>query len=83
MFDMSPTTALSLLVEWPLLVVLFLYPTYVLLMAGALRMIGVRRAEVAKWALKQADRQRLADLLRAARGLPVETSPPRNPPGGG
>jgi hypothetical protein len=51
---------------------LLAYPLYVLLMAGALRVCGVERAEIAKWALKQSGRQRLTDLIRAARGLPPD-----------
>ena len=39
--------------------------------SGFLAICGVPRAEIAKWALKQADRQRLTDLIRAARGLPA------------
>lgn len=51
-------------------VMLFLaYPAYLLLMAGVLALCGVSRADIAKWALRQADRQRLVDLLRAARGV--------------
>jgi hypothetical protein len=51
------------------------YPVYILLMAGALRLCGVEKAEIAKWALKQAERQRLTDLIRAARGLPSARTP--------
>ena len=47
------------------------YVLYLLGMAGFLAICGVPRAEIAKWALKQADRQRLTDLIRAARGLPA------------
>lgn len=50
--------------------VLLAYPVYILLMAGVLRLCGVEKAEIAKWALKQAGRQRFTDLVRAARGLP-------------
>ena len=64
---------------WPLL--LLAYPLYLLLMAGALRLIGVPKKDVVAWALKQAERQRLTDMIRAARGLP---EPPAKPdaPGG-
>jgi hypothetical protein len=48
------------------LLALLAYPLYVLLMAGVLRACGVPRPKVAKWALRQAGRQRLVDLLRAA-----------------
>jgi hypothetical protein len=44
------------------------YPTYVLLMSAVLSACGVPREDVAKWALRQADRQRLTDLVHAARG---------------
>jgi hypothetical protein len=47
------------------------YVLYLLAMAGFLAICGVSRTEIAKWALKQADRQRLTNLIRAARGLPV------------
>lgn len=46
------------------------YPIYVLLMAGVLRLCGVRKQDVAAWALRQAGRQRFRDLITAARGLP-------------
>src|ERR687898_774166 len=41
------------------------------MMAAVLRLIGVPKAEVVKWALHQANRQRLTDLIRTARGLPA------------
>jgi hypothetical protein len=44
------------------------YVVYLLAMAGVLAICGVPRAEIAKWALKQADRQRLTDLIRAGLG---------------
>jgi CRISPR/Cas system-associated protein Cas7 (RAMP superfamily) len=50
---------------------LIAYPMYVWLMSFVLRRCGVPQKEIAKWALRQADRQRFADLIRAARGLPV------------
>lgn len=50
---------------------LLAYPIYLLLMAAVLAMCGVTRKDIAKWALKQADRQRITDLIRAARGLPA------------
>jgi hypothetical protein len=59
---------LDLLRLAPFLVVL-LYPIYVLMMAGVLAICGVPRSDIAKWALKQAGRQRTTDLIRAARGL--------------
>jgi hypothetical protein len=40
-------------------------------MAGVLAICGVSRAEIAKWALRQADRHRFLDLVRAAHGFPV------------
>lgn len=52
------------------------YVVYLLLMAAFLALCGVQRAEIAKWALKQADRQRLIDLIRAARDLPKGGDPP-------
>jgi hypothetical protein len=55
---------------WAPLLLLLAYPVYALLMASVLAVCGVKRSEIAKWALKQADRQRLADLIRVARGLP-------------
>ncbi|WP_433274035.1 hypothetical protein ACQPZA_24205 [Pseudonocardia xinjiangensis] len=61
------------------LAILVAYPLYVLLMALVLAVCGVKRAEIAKWALKQADRQRFTDLVRAARGLSV---PGAEPPDG-
>ncbi|MCA1835660.1 MAG: hypothetical protein LC721_04740 [Actinobacteria bacterium] len=51
--------------------ILGVYVLYLLAMAGFLAICGVSRTEIAKWALKQADRQRLTDLIRAARGLPA------------
>ena len=51
--------------------ILGVYVLYLLALAGFLAICGVPRAEIAKWALKQADRQRLTDLIRAARGLPA------------
>ncbi|GAA1854278.1 hypothetical protein GCM10009687_21430 [Asanoa iriomotensis] len=45
----------------------FAYPCYLLLMAAVLRIIGVRRQDIAAWALKQADRRRLLDFVRVAR----------------
>lgn len=46
-----------------------LYILYLLAMASFLAICGVPRKEIAKWALKQADRQRLTDLVRVARGV--------------
>ena len=46
------------------------YFVYLLGMAAFLAICGVPRVEIARWALKQADRQRLSDLIRAARDLP-------------
>jgi hypothetical protein len=60
-------------------------PLYLLLMAGVMRLCGVSKAEIAKWVLRQADRQRLTDLIRAARGLPEPPStvePKRDAPSG-
>jgi hypothetical protein len=61
---------LCVAVGWWQLVLLLAYPVYLLLMASVLRLIGAPKDEVVKWVLKQADRQRLTDLVRAARGLP-------------
>jgi hypothetical protein len=49
------------------------YVMYLLAMASFLAICGVPRAEIAKWALRQADRQRLTDLIRA--GLPPDRDP--------
>ncbi|MDG6104700.1 hypothetical protein Daura_05890 [Dactylosporangium aurantiacum] len=58
------------------------YPVYVLMMALVLKICGVERGDIAKWALRQADRQRLTDLIRAARGLAApEAGGPRPAPG--
>ena len=46
------------------------FPIFLLCVAGVLRLIGVPKDKVAEWALRQANRQRLTDLIRAARGLP-------------
>jgi hypothetical protein len=54
------------------LLFLFAYPLYILVMAGVLRVCGVAKQDISKWALRQAGRQRFADLIRAARGLPDE-----------
>jgi hypothetical protein len=54
------------------------YVLYLLAMAGVLAICGVSRKEIAKWALKQADRQRLTDLIRAARGLSSSVAEPGN-----
>lgn len=43
------------------------YPLYLLVMAAVLGIIGVPRHEIAQWALRHADRQRITDLIRAAR----------------
>lgn len=53
----------------PPLLLLLAYPIYLLLMAAVLAMCGVARRDIAKWALRQADRQRVIDLIRAARNL--------------
>jgi hypothetical protein len=65
MFDMVPPYA-------PLLLLLG-YPLYILLMAAVLAACGVPRREIGKWALKQADRQRVTDLVQAARGRYAQT----------
>lgn len=61
---------------WVPLGILIGCPAYLILMAAALAACGVPRAEIAKWALRQADRQRFADLIRAARGLPAAPAVP-------
>jgi hypothetical protein len=73
--ELSPFLGVALLLA---------YPAYILLMAGVLRLLGVPKTDIAKWALKQAERQRLADLVRAARGLPdgVRSEPPADAPSG-
>jgi hypothetical protein len=64
MFDsVSPVSAALILLS---------YPVYVLAWAGILAICGVPRKEIAKWALRQADRQRLSDLISSFRT-------PRNP----
>lgn len=75
---------------WPLLLVLLVclaYPAFVFLMARVLLAIGVEKDEVKEWALEQARRHGLIDLVRAARGLPepppkkeAEPSPPAETP---
>lgn len=55
---------------------LLAYPVYILVMAGVLRLCGVEKAEIAKWALRQADRQRFTDLISAARGFLADKAPP-------
>lgn len=72
---------------------LLAYPAYVLMMAGVLAVCGVPRRDIARWALRQADRQRLTDLIRAARDLttrpqfeyaperPPDAREPRSPSG--
>jgi hypothetical protein len=52
------------------------YVLYLLVMAAFLAICGVAREEIANWALRQADRQRLIDLIRAARGVPPSPSDP-------
>lgn len=51
---------------WPLLTAVapLVYVVYLLLMAAALRRCGVASADIARWALRQAERQRFADLIR-------------------
>ena len=64
--------------------VLLAYPAYLLLMAGVLRIVGARRSDIVKWALRQADRQRLVELVRAVRGTaPPDTGNSRPTPGTG
>jgi hypothetical protein len=70
---MSPVAAISPLLGLPLVslvLILFAYPAYLLAMAGVLAICGVPRAERAKWVLRQTDRQRFTNLIRAARGWP-------------
>jgi hypothetical protein len=52
------------------------YVVYLLLIAAFLAVCGVSRTKIAEWALKQAERKPLADLIRAARGLPPSGEPP-------
>lgn len=59
MFDgLSPLSAAIFLLS---------YPAYVLAWAGVLAICGVTRKEIAKWALRQAGRQRLNDLVSSFR----------------
>jgi hypothetical protein len=71
--DLSPLFGAALVVA---------YPVYLLLMAGAVRVCGVSEEEIAKRVLRQANRQRLTDLIRAARGLPAEPGDKIEPPPG-
>lgn len=58
-----------------------LYIVYLLLIAGFLAICGVSRQEIAKWALKRADRQRFSDLVSAARLLgKAKSSEPKTAP---
>jgi hypothetical protein len=63
---------LAMLFTWTSIAVLAaalgVYMLYLLALVGFLAICGVPRAEIAKWALKQADRQGLTDLIRGARG---------------
>ena len=59
---------MSGLIPWTVLLSTLLYPFYLLEMASVLARCGVDRRDIAKWALRQADRQRFADMIRAARG---------------
>lgn len=68
MLSTSTLTWTSLMV---LAAILGVYVLYLLTLAGFLAICGVPRAEIAKWALKQADRQRLTDLIQAARNPPT------------
>lgn len=47
---------------------LMAYPVYVLVMGAVLAILGVARRDIARWALRQADRQHVADLIRTVRG---------------
>ncbi|PRY31919.1 hypothetical protein [Pseudosporangium ferrugineum] len=58
---LSPVAAIILLLS---------YPAFVLIMAGVLRMCGVSRDEIAKWALRQAYRQRVTDFVHSIRRGP-------------
>jgi hypothetical protein len=46
-----------------------IYPAQVLLMAVVLRLCGVPKDEVAKWALRRADKRLIEEAIRIARGL--------------
>lgn len=50
------------------------YILYLFAMAGFLAICGVPRSEIAKWALKQAGRQRLVDLVSVALGKSAPSS---------
>jgi hypothetical protein len=65
------------------LVALFSYPAYLLIMACVLRACGVPRKEIARWALRQADRQRAADLVRSLRRGPTDEPESTRETGGG
>lgn len=47
---------------------LLAYPIHLLLMAAVLAICGVPREDIAKWALKQAGRERFISLIQVARG---------------
>jgi hypothetical protein len=64
--------------EWWLLLFL-IFPLYLALMAGIMRLYGATKMEVVAWLLRSAERQRLADLIRAARGLPAPPPGPSEP----
>lgn len=78
---------LESLLPWAAPTALLSYPMYVLIMAMVLRICGVPRRDVAKWALRQADRHRITELIRVARGPldaardrgSITTAPPDSP----
>ncbi|MCH6165179.1 hypothetical protein [Pseudonocardia alaniniphila] len=74
--DNVRVSLLSFAMHWGILIAPIAYPAYVL-MAAVFSVCGVPRGEITECALKQADRQRFANLVRAARWLPaVAPEPP-------
>ncbi len=61
-------------------VALIAFPMLILLMASVLRRCGVSEADIAKWALRQADRNRFVGLIRAARDVAPSLEPPAELP---
>lgn len=58
--------------------VLFVFgqPLYIIVVALVLRACGNSKPAVAKWALRQADRNRMIEIVRAVRGKVAEGDKP-------
>jgi len=52
------------------------HPLYIIVVALTLRACGNSKAAVAKWALRQADRNRMIEVVRAIRGRDRDGEPP-------